>query len=386
MPPAPISPTNQIITNSILETSRSNQALRSVVLGEILPTTVMEKLAGNKYLLALNNLHIEATSTIPLNVGEKLVVKVDSLQPQIVLTIVENQNQSSDANVNESLRQWRSNPESFLQVISKVAEFAKLVQTGDLPLKLANLDLAKLVKLFDNIIFSSRTKNNPLFLQEFVAKTGLLLENTLKQLVAQAARGISEKPLEDNLKSLLLKLASAVEDVLQEKSKLDSQISARLTNIAAFTDEALKSLETRQVINTVFQDSDNGLVLQIPVALAEGFRLADIFITPEEKNEQGKRKFSSCSVAVFLDLDILGEIVVSANVREGGFGCVIKCAREDVKDLINEKLDELKISLAKTGYRVDYVDCIQAEGLRRERDEFLAGQSFSAVDLVNYFV
>ncbi len=384
MSPAPISPANNIPANNI-EISHSNVSLKGVVLGETLQTIVVEKLAGNKYMMALKNLQIPATSNIPLNVGEKLVVRVDSLQPQIILNIVGNKNQNGDAQINEKLRQWRANPESLLQVIDKVAGLAKLLQTDYLPPAFSKSDVEKLIKLFDNITFSSRTGNNPLFLKEFVSKMGLMLENSLRQLVSDPAKGRMEKPLEDNLKALLLKLSSAAGDALRENSKLDMEITAKLANILAFTDEALKTIEVKQVLNSVFQDSDNGLVLQVPVALADGFRLADIFITPEGNNGLGKTKFSSCCVTIFLDLDILGKISVKAGVREGGFNCIIKCERMDVRDLVNDNLDELKRSLAGTGYRLGYIDCLQEDGLMDEREEFIAGQSFAAAELVNFF-
>lgn len=386
MSPAPISPTVKIATKDSIKISRSNASLKGVALGEILQTTVLEKSSGNKYMLALKNLHIPATSTISLNVGEKLVVKVSSLQPQIVLNVVENKKQSDGAKINEKLRQWRVNPESLLQVIDKVAGFTKLVQTGELPSKISKSDIEKLIKLFDNIIFSPRTKNNQLFLKEFVSRIGLLLENSLKQLVAKASKGRIEKPLEDNLKALLLKLSSAVGEILRENKNLDIEIMAKLTNISAFTEEALKAIEIKQALNSVFQDSDNGLVLQVPLALADGFRLADIFITPEEKNGQGKMNFSSCCITVFLDLDILGKLAVNAGIREGCFNCLIKCEREEARDLLSGNLEELKNSLSAAGYRVGSIDCVKEEGLIREREEFFARQSFGAAELVDFFV
>ena len=337
MPSAPISPAIKIVTNST-EISRPNVSLKGAVPGETLAATVLE-----------------------------------------------NKNQSGDTQINEKVRQWRADPESLLHVIDKVAEFAKLLQTGDLPPTISKNDIDKLIKLFDSIIFSPRTKNNPLFLKDFVSRIGLLLESSLRQLVDEASKGRIEKPLQDNLKALLLKLSSAVGEVLRENSKLDIEITAKLTNILTFTNEALKVIEVKQALNSVFQDSDNGLVLQVPVALADGFRLAHIFITPEEKNGQGKTKFSSCAVTIFLDLDLLGKIAVNASVRDGGFNCVIKCENLEIKDLINDNLDELKNSLSGTGYRLGYIDCVQGEGLMDEREEFLARQSFFAVDLINYF-
>lgn len=387
MPSAAITfPANSIITKSSIEKPLTDLSLQGLFLGETIDATVLEKSAGNKYLLALKNLQIPATSNVPLTVGEKLVVKVDSLQPQVVLNITGNKNQNSNAKINENLLKWRANPEALVQVIDKVAGFAKLLKNFDLPYAFPKTDADKLMKLFDNIIFSPQTKNDPLFLKEYVSRIGLLMENSLKQQVAPFSKGRIERPPEDNLKALLLKLSSSVSDFLRETPKLDADIRAKLVSISAFTDEALKTIEVKQTINSVFQDSDNGLILQVPMALADGFRLADIFITPEGTDGRGKLNFSSCTVSVFLDLDVLGKIAVNANFHEGVMNCIIKCEIEEVRDLIDNHLDELKKALVETGYRIGYLDCIQEEGLMQKREEFLAGQSFFADQLVNFFV
>jgi len=386
MSSATISPVGNITTKNTIEVSRSAPALKGVSIGEVLPAIVLEKTAENKYNLALKNLHIPATSTLSLNVGEKLTVKVSSVEPQIILNIIENKNQNGDAKIQERLRQWRTNPESLLQVLNKAGELTKLLQTNDLPSKIVKSDVEKLLKLFNNITFSSRTKNNNLFIKDFIYKTGLLLESSLRQFAYGAHKGESEKFLENNIKSLLIKLSSAIQEIVMEKSKYDINIIVKLLDIYAFTDKAIQAIEIKQALNTVFQDSDNGLILQIPLALGDGFSLADIFITPEDKNGQGKTKFSSCTVTVFLDLDMLGNIAVNAGIREGTLNCLIKCESEEIKNLIGGNLTGLKNALSSAGYRVDYIDCIQAEKLNDERKQFLARQSFSVTELVNFFV
>jgi hypothetical protein len=120
--------------------------------------------------------------------------------------------------------------------------------------------------------------------------------------------------------------------------------------------------------------------------LGEGFRLADIFIRPDDKKREGKEKFSSSSVVIFLDMDFLGKLAINASIREGNFSCVIKCEEEEVKALINNDLDKLKSALLAIGYRVDYIDCMQDAGLTQVREEFLQEQSFYAAGLLNFFV
>lgn len=386
MSTAPVSPNIQPVTKNTLEILRTAASLAGISIGETLSATILEKLSANKYLLALKNLQIPATSAIPLSAGEKLIVKVSSLQPQIVLNIMDGKVQAGDIKVNEKLLQWRSNPESLLQVIGKVAQFTELLRSVDMQQRISPGEIEKLIKLFESIIFSSKTKNNPLFLKDFVAKTGLLLESTLRQIVAEARKGFVDKPMEDNLKTLLLKLSSSIQEVLKDTSKLDSSIMAKLVNLASFSNEALQSIEAKQILNTVFQESDNGLVLQVPIALGDGFRLADIFIRPEDKKREGKEKFSSCSVVVFLDMDFLGKLAINASIREGNFSCLIKCEEEEIKTLINNELDKLKSALCAIGYRVDYIDCMQDAGLTQVREEFLREQSFFAAGLLNFFV
>ncbi|NTW07196.1 MAG: hypothetical protein HGA29_05060, partial [Syntrophaceae bacterium] len=208
-----LAPTISLINNinkSGIEKPLSNSPLQGVVLGETIEATVLEKLAGDKYTVALKNANIPATSNAPLNIGEKLTVKVNSLQPQIILNIIDNKNQSGNSSINGNLLQWRTNPEALVEVVNKFVEIAKLLKSFDLPQSFSESDVRKLIKLFDDIILSRQTTTNkPLFLKDFVSRTGLLLESSLKQIIDDSSQKSVQKPLDDNLKALLLKLSSA---------------------------------------------------------------------------------------------------------------------------------------------------------------------------------
>ncbi len=385
MSPITLSPAAPRIAMTNLEISRINASLGIVAVGETLEVTILEKNAGNKYLLAIKNMNVPAVSEMPLNIGEKIQVKVSSLQPQIILNFVGDQKISTEPKINEKLLYGRTNPDSLLQTLSKFGELVKDIQDGYLPPKFSKSEIDKLIKLFDSIIFSNNTKANKLFVKDFIANTGLLLENKLSRLVDGGAKDANTKPFEDNIKTLMLKLSAAIQEQLKDSAKLDPQIIAKLMNIEGFTSEALKTIEARQAVNIVFQESDNGLVLQVPLSAADGMRQADIFIRPDDKNNQAGKSYSSCSVMIFLDLDILGKISVSASVRKGSFRSLIKCERQDAKDIIASELGKLESVLSDIGYLVDSIDCVQEEGLAQQREEYIEEQSFSAVDLVNYF-
>lgn len=385
MSPTPLSPVSPNIETNNIKIFRTNAASGAIAIGETLEITVLEKLAGNKYLLAIKNMSVPASSEIPLNIGQKVQVKVNSVQPQIILNFTGDQRASAEPKISEKLLYWRTNQDSLLQVIGKFSEIVKDIQNGNLPLNFFKNEIEKLIKLFDDITFSDSTKGNKLFLKDFISNTGLLLENNLGKLVAEGTEVFNSRPFDDNVKSLLIKLSAGIQELLKDSTELDSSIKTKLMDIAGFTVEAIKTIEARQALNIVFQESDKGLVLQVPLAMPNGLRQADIFIRPEDKNNQGGKNFSSCAIMIFLDLDILGKISVNASVREDSFRSLIKCEREEVKDIVSSELDKLKSVLSAIGYRVDYIDCLQEDELAQKREEYFGEQSFSAMDLINHF-
>ncbi len=291
MSPTPLSPVSPNIETNNIKIFRTNAASGAIAIGETLEVTVLEKLAGNKYLLAIKNMSVPASSEIPLNIGQKIQVKVNSVQPQIILNFAGDQRTSAEPKISEKLLYWRTNQDSLLQVIGKFSEIVKDIQNGNLPLNFFKNEIEKLIKLFNDITFSDSTKENKLFLKDFISNTGLLLENNLGKLVDEGTEVFNSRPFDDNVKSLLLKLSAGIQELLKDSTELDSSVKTKLMNIAGFTVEAIKTIEARQALNIVFQESDKGLVLQVPLAMPNGLRQADIFIRPEDKNNQGGKEF-----------------------------------------------------------------------------------------------
>ncbi len=381
----PVIPNTSIPLSSMLEIVRANLPLANLVPGETLTVRVLEKIDANQYLLSVKDASIAAKSEIPLKPGDTLQVKVQSLQPQIILSLTDTQKQSADAKINERLLQWRVHPDALPQLLSKLAEVAEQLKPGRLPLALSQKEMDGLIKLFGQIVFSSKTKTHPLFVKDFVAQTGLMLEKELATLVLQKAAGGLSLPA-DNLKTSLLKLSEALGEVLKDVTKFDASVMTKLLNLSSFASEALKTFEARQAVNVVYQQNENGLYLQIPMALGDAFRQMDVFITPDDKNAEGAKKFASCAIRIFLDMDYLGELAIEAGIREGRIRCVIQCESEDVKDLLEASATQLREALESTGYGVEQMDCLVTSDLGQKRAEFIGQQILGSTDLVNSYV
>jgi hypothetical protein len=384
---SPVIPHISAKISEVAHVTKENLPLSNLLApGETLTVSVLERLSPNQYRVSLKNVFLTATCDLPLNIGEKIQVKVQSIQPQIIFSIRDAQKQSPDMKINEGLIHWRMNPDSFTQLLSKVNDFLQMLKSGDLPLNASAKEIDSLVRLFKDVVFSTQTKMNPMFVKDFINKLGLLMENDLSKMSLQSARGGDVPLLMDNLKASLLKLSAELSEALRNSSKFDAEVTAKLMNLASFTSEALRTIEAKQAVNIIYQQNESGLYLQIPLAAGNSLRQADIFITPDDKNASSPRKYSFCSIMIFLDLDYLGELSIEASVREGHVRCVIKCECEEITQLVAASAGQLKEALSRIGYGVEQIDCLNASALERKRAEYIEQQLLGSVDLVNYFV
>jgi hypothetical protein len=372
------------VSNQVALTGKT-EALPRVAVGETLEAHVLQMLSPGKYLLALKNATLTASSDLPLQAGEKLQVRVAATGPQILLSILDPARQSVQGKVQEQLLQWRANPDALLSMMNRLTEFSQLLKSETLHLKMTPDEVTGLIRLFDQMILSPRTKVDSLFVRNFVNTSGLLMEKALGDMIASGtARGAAAN-LTDNLKASLLRLADQIFRAQAQADKLQPQILSRLQNLASLTSDALKTIEARQAVNVVFQQSDQGLYLQIPVALGDVLRLVDVFIRPDDGNDAKNGGFANCTITIFLSLDFLGEISIEARLREGNLHCVISCEDDDSRALITDHVDRLWTALEDLGYHVNALNCLKVRDMESRRSEFLAGQSFSEINLINFF-
>jgi hypothetical protein len=370
-------------TETVFVTSKTNLPLPQFKAGETLTVNVIEKIAADSYLVSAKNVTFRATSSVLLNAGDQIRVRVQSVQPQIVFNVLDATPQQTAAKINGQLLQWRVNPDSFVQLLARLSEFSSLLKTTGLP-GFPPKEADVLLAIFGGLIFSSRTKNNSMFVKDFLSRFGFLPESDS----AAAATGSSIRPSEDfpedNLKALLLKLEAALQEARQGKQ--GRQEAARLAALSSFVAGALGSIEGRQAASIAYQQNESGLYLQVPLALGHVLRQADIFIFPDDKNVRGENKFSSCRVVIFIDMDILGHIAVDVSLKAGRMNCLIQCETEKSAQLIGEAAQKLKDALCAIGYAVDRLDCFKATGLTRKKMEYIDEILISSAGIVNDFV
>lgn len=354
-------------------------------IGEVLSAAVLDQIAEGKYLLAVKNLLLSASSQLPLRAGDRLDLKVVETKPQVILTLLDPSKIDGQSRIREGLVNFRANPDGLLSVFSKINEFASIFKSDPLLTKIAGNEIQALVNRIGSLILSPRTRTDSMFVKNFVETSGLMFESVLKDL-AVAGSVKSASALTGDLKSLLLTLSGRVAGALKSDAALPIEIRNVLQNLALFTAEAVKALEARQIVNVSYQQSDQGLYLQIPVGQGDGLRRADVFIRPDAGNEQRGADFSDCSITIFLDMEYLGTLSIEARLRQGNFRCVISCQDDQARLLIDSQVNRLYEALGNLGYHVEGLACLVSPDLEQKRNEFIAAQIFSDEGLINFFV
>ena len=170
------------LLDALFRGKRDIQNLLSLTVGDRLQGQVTSKLGEGRVLLTLEGVQVEAETTMPLQNGQKINVRVESLTPQVMLRLLAEPAQNdAEKNVSQYLKFFRSNPQAP----------ADLFQSGITLLKPGNMaalsnsqirDQAQaLEQLLHSLIFSDKTAKNPLFVRDFVQRSGLILENLLSQ-------------------------------------------------------------------------------------------------------------------------------------------------------------------------------------------------------------
>src|SRR5512145_3368481 len=120
MASAPGIPNTPVNLNLFLQISKSSLPFK-ITPGEVLVLDVVEKLPNNQYLMNMKGTTITIKSEAPLQEGGKLQVKVQSVQPQLVLQAIEVQEQATDVST-ENYPQRGSRPGALLQVLTRTPD------------------------------------------------------------------------------------------------------------------------------------------------------------------------------------------------------------------------------------------------------------------------
>jgi hypothetical protein len=340
---------NVMPVNSTREVSPTPGGAR-LIAGELLEASVIRSHGDGNLTLQVKNMSIPAETRVPLMTGEKLTVRVEQTNPNIILRIV---NGMESQKIGDLLRLYRSSPDALANLFSSAKDILNPDTIGTQVGREAAKSARSLLQALDASIYSRTTASNPLFLKDMMSGIGLLLERNI--LREQGKEGRKE-----TVKELLLKLAGEVRTAAAAEP-MDATL--------AFLEGGTKAIEAQQIATLLSQELDRSLVLQAACQFPAGIRMQDIFIDQEAERPDGSKPFHA---VLFLSMDSLGEIIADASIRGNHLDCALHCETPETRDYLNTLLPELQDRLTAAGYPEASLRCVLERNMRERKKDYLA--------------
>jgi hypothetical protein len=132
------------------------------------------------------------------------------------------------------------------------------------------------------------------------------------------------------------------------------------------------------------QEAENKYLFQIPIVFPDGVRKGDIFVE-YDRNGREKGEKSQYRVIFFLSMDVLGDMIIDAELKGDKIDCVVKCADQNVCDFISASLVELRESLLSLGCKIDTVKCVAGGDLAKEKLDYYQDRVLYNSEVIDLF-
>lgn len=336
-PPVQFPPATSPIAAEVLQI-RLAQPPPGMSLGQILEVRVLERLDDGRLLIGAGETHLTAETEQALRPGQTLTMRVDSLRPRVVLSVLSS---AEDRLIAEHLRGFRSNPAALTQSLAELAGVLGGKRIGEIAPPSCRGPLAAILDALGTVLSGRERIGEGFSLPDFARVLGLLSESDLKKVL--------EKPGEHPLPSSASLKASLMK-ILEESASEGGKTIREWTPVL---EKAVRAIERLQVLNVHLQENEGKLLLQVPLLFAGLAGTADIFIGRGEGQGPGAdRRNGAFRVLLALEMDALGDVMAQAHFSGNAVSCCVHCEGDDAASFVSGLLSGLEARLSQAGYRV----------------------------------
>lgn len=332
---------------------RLSQPPPGMAVGQTLEIRVLERMADGRFLIDAGAARLTAETEHALQPGQTLAMRVESLRPRVVLSVLSS---AEDRLVAEHLRGFRSNPAALTRCLADLTGIPGDRGAGG-PSPAGGRDpLAAVLDALRAALPGRDRVGEGLSLPDFARALGLLTESDVKRALEK--NGENLLPPSANLKTRLLK-------ILQESA---SEGGKTVRPWTPALEKAVRAIETLQVLNVHLQENEDKLFLQVPLLFAGLAGKADILIRRERRDGGTDARNGAFRVLLALDMDALGDVMAQAHFSGDTVTCSVHCEKEESATFVSGLLPSLDAGLTRAGYRVASLGA-HADGRVRETME-----------------
>jgi hypothetical protein len=377
-------------TTGVVKTGQSSLVFRDPTIwslfsiGDEVTITVVERISARQYLMNVKERMILADSVAPLQTGSALRVRIDQQHPRMVLRILSESAVQRDI-IAENIRFFRVNPQGLLTNLMQAEDLLTQAILHPRISILLQDDIAILLQLIHTLRYSENTLGNRDYLRDYAATLGMFMESDVrKALLVKGERGLRNDSTPSGVKGLFYCLAENLNNLLRDDTMPDD-LRLFLQQLQASAEKTVRTIENQQILNVMLRERENASMLQIPLLIPGGMKLAEVFIKDNDNAYAPSRYRHSFTVALLFDLDILGQIFIELHVHDKRLECLFICSEEMIQEFVFSHLPELQEKLLDMGYRVDRMNCVVEEDMEKQKTIIYQNYQLFAGGSINVF-
>jgi hypothetical protein len=311
--------------------------LPALEVGQEISASIVGELDDGRIVLNVGGALIEANNPGGLAPGQNLRLRVDFLEPQIMLHIIE-QEPTIESEATSLLRQRL--PGLTDQDKTLIAFPEKLVSSTILLGGRAPQSTLEKLRSFVADILDNQQPLTPERLMQFVRDSGLHYESKLFRAIAENSSNLAAIADRD-LKGLLL---GALKDL---EAGAGGSVPRRA--IAGQLDH----LEVQQAVNLLAQLEGHPLQIRIPFFTGAGFTDVALAVQRDGKGrgEDSRTAAEGYTIMFLLDLDNFGRMRIEAHLKALDLRVIFYVDREDSVALLRREIPAFAATLKTMGYR-----------------------------------
>jgi hypothetical protein len=350
------------------------------VTGQLLEGKVLEALGNHQFLIDFKGIKVVAESMVEVTPGQHMQVKIVQTAPRVVMNLVADG--SAEQKALSLLRaqlpariDWGELTESLAKVLTKEQRY-------QLEMVVDKNVLEKVSSSLSSLSLGRDEAGDGAKIKEFIERSGLVYESRLKDalLLHKVMPKQLREILETDLKGLLLKLSQELEEAGGKMHPSgDASLRSTIHNLLQTVNSSVEKIELHQLVNCLTSKNDQQLVFQIPIALPEGIKNAELYVrSGYQKSRKGKGDTQACHIVFLLTMKSLGDLRIDTQVAKKKMRCTIQAENSTIARFVEKNLSDLSQRLTALDYTIEKLTCTVK---RNEGGKIFPLEGFSLLEM-----
>jgi len=371
----------------MLSPSQREAFFATLTVGQLLEGKMVKALSDHTFLINFKGLEVVAESAVALKAGEQIQVRVVQTHPQMVVSLITEA--LPEQKVLSLIRSYLPLNLNWGELVESLSRILKSEERSLLEVTVGKEMVEQLVTCLSSLFYDESKVGESNYLRQFIERSGLLYESKLTHTLFQG-EGAVQQPFATtarDLKGLLLELSQKLEDGMGRSKEPGEVVSGKVGELLQMVHSSIKRIELHQLVNYLTGKNDQQLVFQIPFALPEGVKTAELYL--RYGGQRGKKKKSDHDefyIIFLLAMRGLGDLRMDTHIVKKSINCTIQVGKKETAHFVKNNLSDLSQRLEALGFKVAKLECSVQRSKHLAQDTPLQGFSLLEIRLLDIMV